>query len=456
MTYPAATNPDRVVGVDELFFSTTDRKGIIASANSVFVALSHYSRSELLGAPHNIIRHPDMPAGAFTIMWDRLLSGRPMVAYVKNLAKDGSAYWVFATITPLGDGFLSVRGAICRPDLWEIVKGVYEKVLAIENAAREQGHGRPAAARIGAAVIAEQLAGLGFPGYGDFLRYLLPAEVSARATLSQLSAERPDVPGGLGALLGATHTLDVELSSLLVLLDGYLDLAASLSAASKDAMTTLAGLSASTGSASRASAIVADRAPVLTRTASAMSSVSDELGAKIRALALRLEDVHGWVMELRFRIALARLHNDMATSFAVEVAEGRASPEGISYVPLLCRALEEGTEAVTASLTGTSGALREVAEQVIAAEKQLNDFQYLLANWRLLVTRAGKSTELGGHVGPIDVQQREGREQMGAMRDLAARCLAEARPYDPARLRTPVSLLSQASAELSGTGSSAV
>lgn len=454
MTHPPQTSPDRVVGVDELFFSTTDRKGIITSANSVFVALSHYSRTELLGAPHNIIRHPDMPAGAFTIMWDRLLSGRPMVAYVKNLAKDGSAYWVFATITPLGDGFLSVRGAVCRPDLFEIVTGVYEKVLAVEDEARLQGHGRPAAARIGAAAIAEALAGLGFPGYGDFLRFLLPAEVSARAALSHLSTDRPDVPGGLGALLGATHTLDVELSSLLVLLDSYLNLADSLRAASKGALTTLAGLSASTGSASRASAMVADSAPVLARTAAAMSSVSDELGAKIRAFAQRLDDVHGWVMELRFRIALARLHNDMATSFAVEVAEGRATPEGMSYIPLLCRALEEGAAAVTASLTSTGDALREVAEDVIVAEKQLNEFQYLLANWRLLVTRAGKSTELGGHVGPIDVQQREGRAQMGAMRNLAARCLAEARPYDPARLRTPVALLSQASAALSGTGPS--
>jgi aerotaxis receptor len=454
VTHPPQTSPDRVVGVDELFFSTTDRKGIITSANSVFVALSHYSRTELLGAPHNIIRHPDMPAGAFTIMWDRLLSGRPMVAYVKNLAKDGSAYWVFATITPLGDGFLSVRGAVCRPDLFEIVTGVYEKVLAVEDEARLQGHGRPAAARIGAAAIAEALAGLGFPGYGDFLRFLLPAEVSARAALSHLSTDRPDVPGGLGALLGATHTLDVELSSLLVLLDSYLNLADSLRAASKGALTTLAGLSASTGSASRASAMVADSAPVLARTAAAMSSVSDELGAKIRAFAQRLDDVHGWVMELRFRIALARLHNDMATSFAVEVAEGRATPEGMSYIPLLCRALEEGAAAVTASLTSTGDALREVAEDVIVAEKQLNEFQYLLANWRLLVTRAGKSTELGGHVGPIDVQQREGRAQMGAMRNLAARCLAEARPYDPARLRTPVALLSQASAALSGTGPS--
>ena len=454
MTYAPPTTPDRVVGVDELFFSTTDRKGVITGANSVFVGLSHYSRSELLGAPHNIVRHPDMPAGAFAIMWDRLLSGQPMVAYVKNLAKDGVAYWVFATITPLGDGFLSVRGAVCRPDLWETVAGVYEKVLVTENGAREQGHGRAAAARIGAAAIVEQLAGLGFPGYGDFLRYVLPAEVSARAALSQLSVARPDVSGGLGALLGATHALDGELSSLLVRLDDYLVLADSLTAASKDTLATLAGLSASTGAASRASAMVADSAPVLARTAAAMSTMSDDLGARIQALALRLDDVHGWVMELRFRIGLARLHNDMATSFALEVAEGPASAEGISYVPLLCRALEEGAEDVTSSLSSTSDALREVAEAVIGAEKELNEFQYLLATWRLLVTRVGKSGALGAHVGPIDVQLREGRKQMDALRGLARRCLAEAQPYDPARLLAPVGLISQASAELSGTGPS--
>ncbi|WP_024286472.1 PAS domain-containing protein [Cellulomonas sp. KRMCY2] len=452
MTDAPPGNQDRVVGVDELFFSTTDRKGIITGANSVFVGLSHYSRSELLGAPHNVVRHPDMPAGAFAIMWDRLLTGRPMVAYVKNLAKDGSAYWVLATITPLGDGFLSVRGAVCRPDLWDTVTGVYEKVLVIEKVAREQGHGKVAAARIGAAAIVHELAGRGFPGYGDFLRYVLPAEVSARAALSQLSVERPDVVGGLGALLGATHTLDGELSSLLVRLDDFLDLADSLGAASRDALTTLAGLSASAGSASRASAMVADSAPVLARTASAMSIMSDELGARIQALAVRLDHVHGWVMELRFRIGLARLHNDMARSFALEVAEGRASAEGISYVLLLCRALEEGAQDVTGSLSSTSGALREVAEDVIGAEKQLNEFQYLLASWRLLVTRFGKSGPLGEHVGPIDSQLRGGREQMAALRDLARRCLAEAQPYDPARLLDPVGLISQASAELSGAG----
>jgi hypothetical protein len=78
----------------------------------VFADVSGYSIEELVGSPHNMIRHPDMPAGVFRgIPADAgsLLSGRAMAAFVKNLAKDGSAYWVFATITPLDGGFLSVR-----------------------------------------------------------------------------------------------------------------------------------------------------------------------------------------------------------------------------------------------------------------------------------------------------------------------------------------------------------
>ena len=65
------------VGVDELFFSTTDARGVISQANSVFVRLSRYRRDQLVGAPHNLIRHPDMPGGAFFLMWEALQAGQP-------------------------------------------------------------------------------------------------------------------------------------------------------------------------------------------------------------------------------------------------------------------------------------------------------------------------------------------------------------------------------------------
>ncbi|WP_456464485.1 PAS domain-containing protein, partial [Persephonella sp.] len=88
---------------DEMFFSITDLKGIILTGNDVFYRTSKYSKEEMIGAPHNIIRHPDMPRIIFKLLWDYIKSGKPIVAYVKNMAKDGSYYWVLATVMPLKD-----------------------------------------------------------------------------------------------------------------------------------------------------------------------------------------------------------------------------------------------------------------------------------------------------------------------------------------------------------------
>ncbi|WP_454226778.1 hypothetical protein [Propioniciclava flava] len=114
-TPPTGAHHD--VGPEESFFSTTDGKGVILQSNDVFVRLSRYPRERLIGAPHNIIRRPAMPACAFLLMWDTLTAGRPFCAYVDNLAADGSCYTVFATITPLGERYLlgSVPAAVHRP-----------------------------------------------------------------------------------------------------------------------------------------------------------------------------------------------------------------------------------------------------------------------------------------------------------------------------------------------------
>src|SRR5690606_34204363 len=78
---------EQKVGADELFFSTTDRQGRIRSGNSVFARISQFSIEELVGSPHNIVRHPEMPAGVFRLIWDRLYADRPVGTYVKNLAR---------------------------------------------------------------------------------------------------------------------------------------------------------------------------------------------------------------------------------------------------------------------------------------------------------------------------------------------------------------------------------
>mgnify|MGYP003352761999 CR=1 FL=1 len=81
--------------------STTDEKGRIQYANNAFVALSGFSREELIGQPHNLIRHPDMPPEAFKDMWATIGRGRPWSGVVKNRRKNGDHYWVVAHVVPI-------------------------------------------------------------------------------------------------------------------------------------------------------------------------------------------------------------------------------------------------------------------------------------------------------------------------------------------------------------------
>ena len=83
--------------------SETDLKGVITYANRKFCEISGYTKEELIGQPHNIIRHPDMPKKAFETMWNTIKQGNPWNGLVKNLRKDGRYYWVETTITPLSD-----------------------------------------------------------------------------------------------------------------------------------------------------------------------------------------------------------------------------------------------------------------------------------------------------------------------------------------------------------------
>jgi PAS domain S-box-containing protein len=102
-------NEPRFFTAEELFFSTTDPKGRIQRANSVFQRIAGYSWDELKNKPHNLIRHPDMPRVVFRILWDYIQSDRPVVAFVKNLAQDGRYYWVVALVAAIPEGYLSVR-----------------------------------------------------------------------------------------------------------------------------------------------------------------------------------------------------------------------------------------------------------------------------------------------------------------------------------------------------------
>jgi len=102
--------------------STTDLKGRILHCNAAFIAVSGFDREELLGQPHNLIRHPDMPEEAFRDMWATIAAGQPWSGLVKNRRKDGDHYWVQANVTPLTEdgrpvAYMSVRSEPARRDV---------------------------------------------------------------------------------------------------------------------------------------------------------------------------------------------------------------------------------------------------------------------------------------------------------------------------------------------------
>lgn len=134
---------ERIMRENDFIVSKTDLKGRITYGNRIFIEFSGYTEEELLGAQHNIVRHPDMPRAVFKLLWDTIRGGQECFAYVKNMAKDGSFYWVFANVTPSYDqqgnviGYLSVRRKP-KPEVVRVVASLYQQMLDTERQADAQ------------------------------------------------------------------------------------------------------------------------------------------------------------------------------------------------------------------------------------------------------------------------------------------------------------------------------
>jgi PAS domain S-box-containing protein len=139
MIHPTPIDNEIQLNPKRYIVSKTDPKGIIEYGNDYFVEISGYSESELIGKPHSIIRHPDMPKIVFKMMWDRINKGENIMAVVKNLAKDGSYYWVVTEFEPKMDpitnkpiSHTAFRKAAPKKAV-EAMIPVYQKLLEIEK-----------------------------------------------------------------------------------------------------------------------------------------------------------------------------------------------------------------------------------------------------------------------------------------------------------------------------------
>ncbi|RUM57215.1 MAG: aerotaxis receptor Aer [Nautilia sp.] len=118
--------------------SRTDLEGTITFANKAFCELSGYNKNELIGTPHSIVRHPDMPKSVFEEMWETIQNNQKWHGFIKNLRKDGRYYWTEAFIEPLFDengnkiGYMAARKAVSNADK-EIYERKYKELKSKES-----------------------------------------------------------------------------------------------------------------------------------------------------------------------------------------------------------------------------------------------------------------------------------------------------------------------------------
>jgi len=123
---------------DDFIVSKTDLKGRITYTNKIFMEMAEYTEFELLGKPHSIIRHPDMPKAVFKYLWDTIEKKEEVFAFVINKTRNGNDYWVYANITASLDekgniiGYYSVRRRP-NPKALDIIIPLYKKMLEVEK-----------------------------------------------------------------------------------------------------------------------------------------------------------------------------------------------------------------------------------------------------------------------------------------------------------------------------------
>jgi len=163
------TNVEHLMSETDLIVSRTDMKGIITYCNEAFIKLSGFEREELIGEQHNIVRHPDMPRAIFKLLWDTLLGGNEITAYVKNMCKDGSYYWVLANVTVDHNEYGAITGCYSvrrkpHPSALQTVKELYRVMLEAERAA-----GSRDAMAASTKILLDVVTSHGFKTYDEFV-----------------------------------------------------------------------------------------------------------------------------------------------------------------------------------------------------------------------------------------------------------------------------------------------
>lgn len=367
------TGKTHEVEINDVFFSTTNARGVIEHVNEKFVGYSHYRREQLIGSPHSIVRHPSMPSGVFHVMWSELHAGRPFAGHVTNLAADGSSYSVYATVTPLGDGgYLSVR---IRPNdnlHAAQMEEIYRELHDYEAELIQRGHHRREVAEHSARKLGDILAGAGLRSVAELQRRVLPQEIAKFERRSQGFPHRYRATGSLAVMLVAVEQVSDMLSSWSMHQHHLATLSASLSEVGQQLEQELAHTTQTTRNITELANSGADLGSLL-NPLSIWSQMQTIIEGYVVELIEALQRLDTNSAETRFRVALATLHTRMMASFVAELIDNEQHPgDHAAAIALLAQTLKIGlteASAVTSSISRVGEILTELNRIIVLCGK---------------------------------------------------------------------------------------
>ncbi|VEG29186.1 diguanylate cyclase [Actinomyces howellii] len=432
---------ERFFEPDDIFFSTTDAKGVIQRSNRTFDTLSRYSRERLTRSPHNIIRHLDMPAGVFKLMWDDLEAGRPVCAYVVNRAADGLDYRVFATIVPLRGGYLSVRTKPLDTATQQAAEEVYRRVRARERELAARGASRRQVGEYGGEELARELRSLGFDSLHAMTLSALPREVSSLVSAGIRVPQPPAIDGPVTQILSVVQQIERDTNLLVFELEEYLRLLTALSA-TKGVMLDVASRAESYGRLVGGRPLDdRERADAL---AARIIELTSQAAPAMRALPERMSRLQNSVLELRFSVGLMRLLTLMVGRFARSVLDG-SEEEPVASMNDLCGALEDGFSRLAPLCGEVERGVAQLDAELGSITPNLDRAVRRLSQW---VDKRG-----GGKVTPQVLDEAAALAQRGTpevrdMAALAAECRGLHLPFDEAVINQRLAFLRSALAQL--------
>lgn len=301
-----------------------------------------------------------MPRVVFRILWDFIQAGRPIVAFVKNLAHDGRYYWVVALVTPMPGGYLSVRFKPTSP-LLATVKSLYAELRAAELVIEADSNDRKAAIEVSRQLLATNLKTLGFGCYEDFMGQTLKQEMQSRASHLGAQVSQSDVTM-FDKLLNVLNSLFDDLEAYVGINQGVRDKSGTVTDISESLrVSALNGVMA----ADKLGAKAAGLRPVL----DSLRALSAEISKTGVRLSASLEELASDVDRIIFGLSAAKLQIEMTAQFAHELHHTTVDHMREGAIEILH---SSSCKTVRQALTGLENIKRRLRELTESQDKLLN------------------------------------------------------------------------------------